>query len=366
MTNKPIAILAILMLVGGGRLAAQRQGTFLTPTNEPTTRAGNRGANFLEIGVGARAQALSGAFTALASGASAMYWNPAGLGSMDGLVLAFSRADMYSDLGIKHNYAAAGLPFAGGGLGISYIRLDSGDIPRTDENFPAGGNPQFGANFTWAGTAVGLHYGRRLTDRLQVGFSGRVVTEGLDGASAHWWGVDIGTLFNTGLYGLTLGATLANVGPSARIEGALIQTRVTAADAFSVALPLRFLTTSYQLPTTFRFSVMSNLVGGADALLSASGTQSFKVALDFNDATDTDLQTAVGLEYSFRDLIFLRGGKRWVNEKNSDFRSFGHYLSFGGGLRIPVLGRALSFDYAYTNMGELQNVQIFSFELGGH
>ncbi|HEX9727605.1 MAG TPA: PorV/PorQ family protein [Gemmatimonadales bacterium] len=357
---------ALALVVGAGELTAQRQGTFLTPGNEPTTRVGARGANFLEIGVGARAQALGGAFTGLASGATAMYWNPAGIGSMDGLTAAFSRSALYDDLDITHNFAAVGIPFAGGGIGVSYIRLDSGDIPRTNEDFPAGDDPAFGSTFDWAGTAFGLHYGRRLTDRLQVGFSGKLVTEGLDNASATWWGIDVGTMFNTGLYGITLGAALANIGSSAAYEGGLIKQRVNTAEAFPVALPVRFSTVSYQLPTTFRFSFLSNWVGGADALFSPSGTHSFKVALDLNDAVDTDLQASAGAEYSFREFIFLRGGKRFVNEANDDFRSFSDFLSFGGGIRLPVLGRRFAFDYAYTNMGELQNVQMFSFELGGN
>jgi hypothetical protein len=341
-----------------------RTGTVLTPTNEPTTRVATRGANFLEIGVGARAQALGGAFTGLAAGATAMYWNPAGIGSMEGFTAAFTYGALYDDLDITHNYAAAGIPFAGGGLGISYIRLDSGEIPRTNEDFPAGGDPQFGDTFSWAGTAIGLHYGRRLTDRLQVGFSGRVVTEGMNAASASWWGLDVGTIFSTGLYGITLGAALANIGPSAAIEGGLVDTRVTSDQAFPIDIPLSFATIKYQLPTTFRFSVVSDLVGAADALLTPNTTHNLRLAVDFNDGVDTDLQTSVGIEYNFRRFIFLRGGKRFVNERYDDFRSFSDFLSFGGGLRLPVLGRYLSFDYAYTNMGELQNVQLFSFELG--
>ena len=367
MRRNATAAIAMMLLVGGGQLAAQSQGTFLTPSDdEGTTRVAARGANFLEIGVGARAQALGGAFTGLASGATAMYWNPAGLGSTDGPVFAFSRAALYDDLDISHNYAAAAIPFAGGGIGLSYIRLDSGAIPRTNELFPAGNDPRFGETFEWAGTAIGAHYGRRLTDRLQVGFSGRIITEGLDNASATWWGVDIGTVFNTGLYGVTLGAVLANIGPSAGIEGGLVTQRVTTPFAFPVALPVEFATVKYQLPTTFRFSAVWNWIGGADALFSPSGTHSFKVAVDLNDAVDTDLQTMVGAEYNFRQIIFLRGGKKFVNEARDDFRSFSDFLSFGGGIRLPVLGRNLSFDYAYTNMGELQNVQIFSFELGGN
>jgi hypothetical protein len=283
---------------------------------------------------------------------------------MDGVTMAFTSSNLYDDLDITHSFASIGIPLAGGGVALSYIRLDSGDIPRAVEDDPGADARQEGRFFSFAGTAIGLSYGRRLTDRLQVGVTGRVVSEGIDRASSNWWGVDFGTLFNTGLYGLTIGAALTNIGSSAAYEGTLIQARVTAREAFAVNMPVRFNTTAYQLPTSFRFAVVSDLIGGADALLGASGNHSLKVAVDLNDGTDTDLQTAIGGEYSFRNLVFLRGGKRFVNEANDDFRSFSDFLSFGGGLRLPILGRRLGFDYAFTNMGELQNIQTFSFEFG--
>lgn len=362
--RKLLAAVLVTALAAPGLAAQTRRGTYLVPTNEPTSRVGARGANFLEIGVGARGQALGYANTAMAHGADAMYWNPAGLATADGFVASFSRADLYSGLGITHDFAGVAVPFAGGVIGVSYIGLNSGDMVRTSEAFPAGGDPTFGSTFNWSSSAVGLHYARRLTDRLQIGFTGRAVSEGTLDASSRWWAVDVGTQFTTGLYGITLGAALANIGPSARLEGALITQRVNTDQAFPFVLPVRYNTVAYQLPTTFRFAVMTDLVGSADALFAANPNHSLKFAVDFNDGVDTDLQTSLGMEYSFRGLIFLRGGKRYLNEAHADFRSFSDNLSFGGGLRLPMFGRHFSFDYAYTNMGDLENVQVFSFELG--
>ena len=356
---------AALLTVAGGDLAAQRQGTFLTPDeNTVTTRVAQRGANFLQIGVGARGQALGGAMTGLASGATAMYWNPAGMASLDGFTVAFTSAALYADLDVSHSYGAVAIPFGGGALGASIIQLNSGDIFRTDEGNPGGGSAQTGDIFNWTGTAVGLHYARRLTDRLQVGVTGRVIGEGLDQATASWWGMDFGTMFNTGLYGITIGAVLANIGPAARMEGNIITRRVATREAFAVNLPVRYNTVEYALPTAFRFSVVSNLVGGADALLSPSNTSSLKLAADINDATDTDVQVSLGLEFGFREMFYLRGGKKWAREAGLE-REFADQLSFGGGIVLPMLGRHMKFDYAYTGMGDLQNVQVFSFELGG-
>jgi hypothetical protein len=362
--HRHTTLVAALLLVPG-LLTAQRTGTFLEPQpTDGTTRVAQRGANFLEIGVGARGRGMGEAYTGLASGASATFWNPAGLASVERFTVAFSYLDLYGDLDITHQFGAVVLPMFGGAAAVSYVGLNSGDIPRTDEVNPGGGNRSAGEFYTFSAKAIGVHYGRRLTDRLQVGFTGRVINEGISQATVAWWGLDVGTMFNTGLYGITLGASLANIGPSARYEGGLIVARITSDEAFPFSVPIRYKTSAYSLPTTFRFAVVSALMGGPDALFAPGGKHDFKIAAELNDAVDTDIQMSVGAEYSFNRLVFLRAGKKFVNEAYSDFRSFGHALSFGGGFRLPLLGSRLSLDYAYTNMGELQAVHAFSFEFG--
>ena len=69
--KKVVPILIIL-------LCASRINAQLFPTLGGQ-RAGITTAQFLKIGVGARASAMGEAFTAVANDASALYWNPAGL-----------------------------------------------------------------------------------------------------------------------------------------------------------------------------------------------------------------------------------------------------------------------------------------------
>lgn len=365
MLRKTFLTVAVAGVALAGTAAAQTGASELLPAPDiPTTRSGTRGANFLEIGAGARAQAMGNALTGLASGVTAMYWNPAGISSTEGISAAFSRSNLYQDLDIAHTYAGVLVPMFGGALGINYTRLDSGDIPRTDETHPDRPDQQFGSNFTFEGTAVGLAYGRRLTDRLAIGVGAKVVSEGIQGASAQWWAMDVGTQFNTGLYGLKIGAALTNIGSQSRWNGPLVERFIQVADAFPVSLPVQFATVKHALPTAFHFSVVSNLAGASDALLAPNTSHSLQAVLELNDGVDTDLMTTIAGEYSYRNIVFLRAGKRWVNEQQAGFRSGSYGLAWGGGLKIPVFGRHLIFDYAYTNMGELQNVQTFSFEIG--
>lgn len=74
-----------LGLGGAGEVRAQDVGPGLEPDPEAgNTRVATRGANFLEIGIGARALALAGAGATLHPGVFSMYWNPAGLAAMTG------------------------------------------------------------------------------------------------------------------------------------------------------------------------------------------------------------------------------------------------------------------------------------------
>ena len=75
---------------------------------------------------------------------------------------------------------------------------------------------------------------------------------------------------------------------------------------------------------------------------------------------------AHGVEYGFRNTLFLRGGKRMYNDQRDEGVDNGMAIGLAGGfgLRLPLKGRSVRFDYSYQGAGALQNVQIFSFEVG--
>lgn len=364
MRRASIIVAAALALLPAGSLLAQGTGTVLLPDpSNPTTRVGTRGANFLEIGVGARGEAMAGAYASVAQGVTALYWNPAGIAEIEGPSAAMTITKLYGDLGLTHTFVGAVLPVgSSGAFGLSITSFSSGDITRTTEAFPDGGDPTFGATFSYNATAAGVYYGRRLTDRLEIGLGLKYAQEGIDNATANYVGIDVGTSFRTGLYGTHIAASLANLGTAGKFQGAAVDTFVVGANG---TVPFQFGTNSLQMPTLFRFSVRSDVIGASDALLSTNKDNDLIAIAEADNAIDTDIQLAFGVQYSFRNMIFARLGKRWVNEKQTDFRSGGFGLSYGAGLRLPLAGgRGFAFDYSYTNMGELNNVQVFSLELG--
>ncbi len=389
MRRRIALLLSLGFLLAGVRVGlAQNVGNELQPDpDEPNTRVGTRGASFLELGIGARAQALGGAGATLHPGVFAMYWNPAQIAATETFGVGFSYSALYDELNIDHFFVGALLTVAGGTLGMSFNSLSSGDITRTTEAFPDGGDPIFGNTFDWTSTYVGVYYARRITDRLNLGGGVKFISEGIDEANADWVAFDAGVMFRTGLYGIVIGATAQNIGTEANFEGSAVERIIEGSDQVFPPngrdIETRLKTRDVQLPSLFRFTLGLDVLGGPESLVQVPTTShTLNIALDISDAVNTDVQTAVGIEYGFRQIAFLRAGKRFFNEnqrtgdiqrsvggtaeffRKKDFRDFNHGLSFGGGIRIPALGRRLAFDYAYVNMGELDNIQVISFEFG--
>jgi hypothetical protein len=61
-----------------------------------------------------------------------------------------------------------------------------------------------------------------------------------------------------------------------------------------------------------------------------------------------------GLEYSFRNMVYLRGGYK-TNYDEED-------LSMGAGLHYGLSGYAFTLDYAYVQFKNFDAVQMFSFD----
>jgi hypothetical protein len=365
MTRRVINVLTatLFTLAATGPLAAQQGEQLLPGAKEENTRVGTRGANFLEIGVGARAISLGGAFGALADDASALYWNPAGIAVNPRFTALFSYNDLYGDFGLDHFFGGITLPVGEGAVGFSIVTLNAGDIFRTTEAFPEGGDPQFGETFDWNSIALGITYARQITDRLAVGGTFKYAQEGIDDAKAQFWGGDAGVAFRTGLLGTTLAATLLNMGTDGEFEGTLLTSILTgASEVFDTdrTVPTTLNTRGWDMPTVFTFSVLWDVVGSPEAIVAPNPDHTLLVVTDGVDAIDTDMQLRIGIEYGYRQLLYVRAGKLWANEDNTGFRNFSYGLAGGFGLAIPLGERKLIFDYAYQDRGLLDNIQVFT------
>ena len=133
------------------------------PNNNTITKVGTTAAQFLKIGVGARAISLGGTFVAQANDLSALYWNPAGLSNLTGSAVQLARTDYLA--GINYNFAGFGTNLGPAGtIAASLIFLDSGSMAVRTEETPEG----TGEEFDVQNLALQISYGRALTDKFSM------------------------------------------------------------------------------------------------------------------------------------------------------------------------------------------------------
>lgn len=366
--HMPSIRLAAVALCWSATAAAQTSlpGTVISD-NTQTSRVGTRGANFLHIGIGARAQGMASAASASTDGPSALFWNPANIVNRESFSAFVSYMSLYGNSGLTDIAGAITVPVGQGAVGFSIRQFGSGDMERTTEVAPDGNDPTFPGNFSWNSMAFTGHYARNITDRLASAIGFRYVQEGVDFAKINFFGADVSTRFRTGLYGLTVSAALQNIGNNGQFGGPGVDRAITAqrenGQATGRNLPVEYATMEVQMPTSFTFGILSNLYGNAESVFGTSSSHAIVAEVDFRDAVDTDIQTSIGLEYGFRERFFARVGRKFFNERHAHWEGTAGD-AFGAGARLPVMGRTLTIDYAYVLMGQLMSSQVVSFELG--
>ncbi len=283
-------------------------------------KVGTAGAQFLEIGVSARAVGMGDAFVAVADDATAMYYNPAGLTQLYDREVTVAAIDYPAD--IQYGFAGIAYPLYrfGGVLGVGFYALDAGQMDETTYEYSQG----TGRTFSAASYALGLSYARNLTDRFSVGLTLKFIDEHYEDERSSGWAADVGTSYNTGFRNFKISMVITNFGPD-----------------------MTFISESYPLPINFRFG------GAIDVLESERQRGTF--SLEAQHPSDNLEKYNAGFEYSYDEHYFLRVGQRF----NYDEGTF----SVGGGIHVPLQSMDLQLDYAYQDMGRLTQAHRFTLGL---
>jgi hypothetical protein len=167
----------------------------------------------LALGADARALALGGAYVALAEGATAGYWNPAGLAALDSRQLHLTHDERFGL--VDGDFVALALPRTRlGNLAFSLLRVGVPNIPFTtlqDPSQPIGpdNRPVLLSEETSADYALYLSAGRRVR-RLEVGASLKLLYSSVGSYHAYGFGLDAGLRLPLG-WGLALAANLRDL-----------------------------------------------------------------------------------------------------------------------------------------------------------
>ena len=307
-------------------------------------KTGTTAAQFLKIGIGPRAIGMGGAFTALADDINAMYWNPAGLSRMNSKEAFFNHVDWIMD--VKMENAGFALDVADlGTLGAFISVMSMDDMPVRTLQQPEGTGELFSAG----SIVIGLSYARNLTEEFSIGFNAKYVREHIWNESAKTFAIDIGTQYIIPfLNEFRLGASISNFGPKMKMSGRDIIQTTTVGSGEGNLINTDLQLEEFELPLLFRIGIAVDAIKTLDSRLT--------IAADAIHPNDNSEYVNTGLEYTWNEIFFIRGGYKSLFEEDGE-----QGFTVGAGINYRVLEAfKVKIDYAYQDFGRLKNVQYIS------
>lgn len=325
-------ILILIILIGAGNIFAQNPNL------------GTAGAQFLQLPVGARSEAMGGAAVGLTDDASSVFWNPAGMVKVKNVQAHFSYMNWF-DL---FDFNAASLVYNNGDMGTfgaSMIIFSTDQMEITTEEEPNGTGRYFDAS----DIALGISYAKYLTDRFSVGLTVKYVNQRIWNENASGFAFDIGTQYKLDFQNLTIAMCMTNFGPDLQFDGPDLDFVYRKDDDYPLSrlTPSRLKTEEYPLPLHFQVGI------GFDVF--EYDFLKMRGAIDVSHPNDNNERAHFGTELSFYDRFFVRAGYKH-NYDDQDF-------TFGAGANVLLGATGIYFDYAYSLYDILPSVHRVSVNL---
>jgi len=262
---------------------------------------------FLRGGIGARPLGMGGAFTAIAEGADAAYYNPAGLGYLQNINISMSYKSLALD---RHlGYLSVSLPIRNeAAMGISWINSGVSDLMSRGESRQPLGEIKNNQN------AFALTFSKAINPKISFGVNLRYVAEKYDNIDAFTIGVGGGVLFKAHKM-VTLGALIDNLGSNYRWETSSYWSDGGSYDE--------------NFPVVFRFGAAGKLLSGA-----------LIPAIDFEKNTKQALKYRIGSEYWFIKKVIKHVEDEYEEGTYIDIEETIRYAGLRAGLNngTPSLG----------------------------
>ena len=281
---------------------------------------------FLSSGVGGRSAGLGGAGTGFANDVTAGYFNPASLALIRYPQVTVLHESRFAGE-INYDYAAGALPVDSlQTISLSAIRLGLDGIKDSrNALIDRNGNGVLDdddridpTKITTGGAADWAVYGsyaRKVNDQLAVGGNVKFIYKTVLDHSAWGVGIDLSATYRP-VEDLSLGAELADATKSLLIWD-------TGSQEFIV--PTLRLGAAYR----YRFNENHSVMPVIDGAFRFEGRE----AATMVDLGVASLDVQGGLEYSFKDRVFVRGGYTDLKQ-----------ITIGAGVKLPKL----NIDYAFT------------------
>lgn len=316
---------------------------------------------FMNIGVDAAALGMANAVVAFTGDVNSGYWNPAGLVQLEDNQLALMHSSYFANIA-NYNYAAFAMPLDDrSAVGLSIIRFGVDDILDTTQLIDEQGNVNYDNINLFSAADYGLtfSYSRRLqVPGLNYGVNAKIIRRVIGDFASSWgFGLDLGIQFHSDsewYLGLmmrdittTFNSWAIDEDKLSDIQNAIDGQNQEAPEGTELTLPKLQLGVAKTWVFHYDYTLRTEL----DLIMR------FEENNDILSTSFVSINPALGFEFGYTDLVFLRGGLgNFQNElqiDNSEQLSF--QPSFGVGFKY----QGIQLDYAFTDIGD-QSAALYS------
>lgn len=328
----------------------------LLPKAQEGTVAPKYSNEFLSIGVGADALGQGNAFAAQVSGASSIYWNPAGLTSVNKwLDLSLMHSSYFAGIAKYDHVGIAHAIDDKSAAGFSFIRFAVDDIPNTTQLIDNSGNINYDniSTFTAADYAFLFSYARKLNrPGLSVGGNFKLIHRKVGDFAKSWgFGLDAGMQLKKNehwRYGVvardvtsTFNAWVFNLSPEMK-EVFVATGNILPQNGLELTLP-RFI-----FAANGKYNIGKKGIYGSGELdldLTMDGKRNVLLRTNI-----FSVDPHFGMEFGYKSLVAVRFGlsnMQYIKDFNDDL-SLNIQPNIGLGVQI----KNFQLDYAFTDIGD--------------
>ena len=304
--------------------------------------AGYAGA-FLRNGLGARAMGIGGAYTAIAEGPEATYYNPAGLGYTKNVEIRSS----YKTLSLDRHFGHVAIAFPirnEASMAASWINAGVSDVPAIDRS------RNFYGDVSNSSNAFALSFAKVLHPKFSFGANLKYIQEKLDETESFTIGLDIGLLSKIHEY-ITLGAIVQNIGSKYKWDSSNVWRDGGDYDE--------------TFPFVMKFGASGNLLNG-----------NLIPAFDIETSDQSEMKFRAGSEYWLTKMVIRQVEDEYEEDVMIDVEEQVKIAglrigidrgspTFGGSIFYEVRNISMGVEYAYLIGREgTDSGHIFTFGLG--
>lgn len=310
--------------------------TFIIPLlTVPVYCSEMTGADFLNIGVGARAVGMGEAFSAVADDGTAAYWNPAGLVQLKRKEVSLMYNQWFEDVQYQFVSYTHPLEIVQGAVGISANLLTMGDIQGYDVNGDRSKDIEVYNLLTSLSYAQELEF-KSIPGIIRLGTNLKLINEKLEEETSQSFAGDIGLLY--AFKPCRLPFIQLEKSPITQVKAGFVMQNLGSKG--------KFVEEEFSLPENYKLGISADLF--KEKYFLKNILNRIILAIDYNKPKDESGYVNIGGELGAK-WVSLRIGHRAKDDLDSGIR-------YGIGIKVDGIG----FDYAYAPYGELGDAHRFS------